>query len=228
MKLAMAALLTVIVLADDAKYSVRTTSAAHVQLMNGSNEPWSPAERVEWGPSKYATTFRALWNPRGLYLRFDAKDDKPWNTMTRRDDHLWEEEVVEIFLDVNRSGKNYAEIEISPANVICDVLMISPSPNKKNDLTWNFPGLESHVEKHESFWTALVFLPWNGFLTLPGVRATALPMKGGGDWRFNLFRIKRPGGPSNPEKNAVLAAWSPTGQPSFHVPAAFRELIFQP
>ena len=35
--------------------------------------------------------------------------------MTRRDDPIWEEEVVEIFLDPARLGRHYAEVEISPA-----------------------------------------------------------------------------------------------------------------
>ena len=98
-----------------------------------------------------ASDFKALWNDRGLYVRFDAMDMAPWHTMTKRDEHLWDEEVVEIFLDVNRSGRNYAELEINPANVICDVLMISPSPDKKNDLTWNIDGLESRVTNRGVF-----------------------------------------------------------------------------
>jgi len=45
---------------------------------------------------------------------------------------------------------------------------------------------------------------------------------------FNVFRIKRPGGPEAPEAGAVFAAWSPTGSPSFHVPEAFRPLRLTP
>lgn len=44
--------------------------------------------------------------------------------MTRRDEHLWEEEVVEAFLDLDRAGRDYAEIEISPGNVVCDVRVL--------------------------------------------------------------------------------------------------------
>ena len=39
---------------------------------------------------------------RGLHVRFDAQDPSPWFTKTARDDRLWEEEVVEIFLDPAR------------------------------------------------------------------------------------------------------------------------------
>src|SRR6185295_19871768 len=98
---------------------------------------------IAWGPAPYETRFRALWTDEGLFLRYDVDDPKPWHTMTRRDEHLWEEEVVEVFLDVDRSGKDYAEFEISPANVLCDVRMVSPSPDKKYDLTWNMAGIET-------------------------------------------------------------------------------------
>jgi hypothetical protein len=53
-----------------------------------------------------------------------------------------------------------------------------------------------------------------------------VPPRPGDIWHFNVFRIKRPGGPARPAENVVLSAWSPTGTPSFHVPAAFGSLVF--
>ncbi len=69
--------------------------------------------------------------------------------MTRRDEHLWDEEVVEIFLDPDRSGRDYYELEINPANVVCDLRMISPWPDKKGDIDWNLAGLETRVHAAE-------------------------------------------------------------------------------
>ncbi len=57
-------------------------------------------------------------------------------------------------------------------------------------------------------------------------RRSAIPPAAGDAWRFNVFRIKRPNGPMRPKDGAILAAWSPTGTPSFHVPAAFQALTF--
>ena len=57
--------------------------------------------------------------------------------MTRRDEHLWDEEVVEIFIDLDRSGRDYYELEVNPANVVCDLRMISPWPDKKGDIDWD-------------------------------------------------------------------------------------------
>lgn len=211
-------------------YTVPGTIASHDDLLNASSPAWQPAAIAEWGPAAYSTRFRALWNDRGLYIRFDAVDAAPWSTMRQRDDHLWEEEVVEIFIDPDRSGRKYAELEISPANVVCDVRMIAGMPNKQMDLAWNFQGIESRVTPLRQDgatigWTAAAFLPWADFATLEQ-SPVALPPKAGERWRFNLFRIKRPGGKARPEEGAVQVAWSPTHQPSFHVPEAFGDLIF--
>jgi hypothetical protein len=147
--------------------------------------------------------------------------------MTKRDQHLWDEEVVEIFIDVEGKGKNYAEIEVNPVNVVCDLRMISGEPAKKGELEWNFPGLGTRTIKTASGWTALLFLPWSGFRKLsPTAASMKLPHEGGPPWRFNVFRIERPNGPSDPRRGAIFEAWSPTGSPSFHVPSAFRTMQF--
>jgi hypothetical protein len=41
-----------------------------------------------------------------------------------------------------------------------------------------------------------------------------------------VFRIKRPGGKANPQKDAVQVAWSPPSGKSFHDPSAFRDMVF--
>jgi hypothetical protein len=215
-----------------ASYDVGPTQAARAALLAGDAAAWSGAPRIQWGPAPYTTEFAAVAAKDALYLRFDARDPSPWHTMTARDEHLWEEEVVEAFLDIDRSGRDYAEIEISPGNVVCDVRMVSPYPDKKYDLTWNMQGLETRVVPLKDGagasigWTALARLPWEGFRTLPSAAHVSLPPRPGDRWRFNVFRVERPGGKEHPEEGAVEAAWSDPHSPSFHVPAAFRDLVF--
>jgi hypothetical protein len=214
------------------EYSVARTAAVRTALLAADDPAWAGVQGVTWGPAGYETRFRAAWSEAGLFLRFDATDKNPWHTMTRRDEHLWEEEVVEIFLDLDRSGRDYAEIEISSGNVVCDVRMASPWPDKKMDLAWDMAGLETRAQTRTNGagkttgWTATAFLPWSGFRTLPSAKGIALPPKPGDRWRFNLFRVERPAGKAAPEQDAVEVAWSETGGPSFHVPKAFRDLVF--
>jgi hypothetical protein len=214
-------------------YEVARTSAAPAALLDADAKAWSTAPTIEWGPARYSTRFRALWADRALYVRFDSVDPDPWHTMTTRDAHLWEEEVIEIFLDPAQQGFNYFELEINPVNVVCDVRMLSAYPNVKSDLAWDHAGLETRVSPLRDAggatigWTATASIPWEGFRSLPLPERIALPPKSGDAWHFNVYRIKRPGGPANPKENVLLAAWSPTGTPSFHTPSAFRTFTFK-
>ncbi|HSK08445.1 MAG TPA: carbohydrate-binding family 9-like protein, partial [Vicinamibacterales bacterium] len=141
--------------------------------------------------------------------------------------------VVEIFIDPDRSGRDYAELEISPANVVCDLRLILPWPDMKQDFAWDIEGLETRVVPRPGAragagdWTATALLPWAAFRSLPSASSIAVPPRPGDRWRFNLFRIKRPGGPADPGRDAVFAAWSSPGKGSFHVPEAFRDLVFE-
>ncbi|HEY8232478.1 MAG TPA: carbohydrate-binding family 9-like protein [Vicinamibacteria bacterium] len=214
-----------------AGYEVARTAVPRETLLGADDASWAVASAVEWGPTAYSTRFRAAWNDEGLFLRFDATDPSPWHTMSRRDEHLWEEEVVEIFLDPDRSGRDYYELEINPANVTCDLRMLSPWPDKRGDIDWNLADLATRVHARggdpaSRGWTATAFLPWSGLRALPSTGRVALPPRPGDAWRFNVFRIERPGGKSSPEKDAVFAAWSPPSAKSFHDAGAFRDFVF--
>ena len=126
------------------------------------------------------------------------------------------------------TGRSYAEVEWNPVNAVVD-LWVDRAENRF-DKDWNVAGLESRVHPQggagrPTGWTAVALLPWTA-LAAKAPAGTALPPKPGDRWRFNVFRIERPGGPKDPERDAQFLAWSPTGYRSFHVPLAFRELVF--
>lgn len=206
-------------------YEARRTPADAGAVLSAAATEWEAATEVVWGPEPYRTGFRALWNEHGLHLRFDSEDDAPWFTMTERDDRLWEEEVVEIFLDPLGDGR-YVEVELNPANVVCDLRRLGPGETASDpigpmDRGFAVTGMRTAVTAGDGRWTGTLLLPWEG-LGLSG------PPAAGAEIPFNVFRIKRPGGPEAPDADAVFAAWSPTGGPSFHVPEAFRPLRLIP
>lgn len=221
-------------LPPDASYLVAKTDARPVTLLPGHDHAWRTAQRIAWGPAKYRTVFRALWTDDGLAVRFDVCDDRPWHTLRKRDDPIWNEEVVEVFLDPARLGRHYAEVEISPLNVVTDLHILEPHPHLKADRSWDWLGFESTVVPGScggltpGSWVALAWLPWSGLATLAAEVAPVVPPAQGDRWRFNVFRIKRPNGPTDPERGAVYAAWSTPAGPSFHDPSAFREMVFAP
>jgi hypothetical protein len=219
-------------LPPDASYQVAATAVRPALLLPGHHAAWRDAPRITWGPTHARTSFSALWNPQGLAIRFDVCDQQPWHTMTRRDDPIWNEEVVEIFLDPTGTGRDYLELEISPINVVTDLRIRSASPALDGDLAWNWQGLESTVVPgscegmNPGSWVALAWLPWAGLDAVSAGVSARVPPGPGDRWRFNVFRIKRPGGPTAPEDGAVYAAWSAPDGPTFHVPGSFRDFVF--
>ena len=220
---------------------------------------WAAAPRV--GPfrlihdpelrPKFPTEAAAVWDERNLYVAFTCRDSEPWGRMKRRDDHLWEEEVVEVFLDPDGDGQNYAELEVSPHNVVVDLLIPRPRSGAEAAIRWDIVGLETAVGRHTAGWIAEIAIPWK---SLAGAGVSAAP-KPGDRWRVGLYRIKRPGGPSKADQIAGLlregasvsaerkaaieqklrqlraddeyAAWSPTrAERGFHDPERFGVVEF--
>ena len=216
-----------------ASYEVARAVSPAERLLAADDAAWAAASPIEWGPAPYPTRFRALWSDAGLFLRFDATDPSPWHTMTQRDEHLWDEEVVEIFLDPDRSGRDYYELEINPANVVCDLRMISPWPDKKGDIDWNLAGLETRVvatrrrRRGRAAGRRRRSCRGRGSARSPPRprslcrRSPATP--GASTSSASSGRAGR----QSPEKDAVFAAWSPPSVKSFHDAGAFRDLVFR-
>jgi arylsulfatase A-like enzyme len=211
------------------RYAARATKAGSQELLDAGGGAWAPAVPVRWGPDALATSFAALWSAAGLAVRFDVTDPSPWHTLSGRDERLWTEEVVELFLDVGATGRSYAEVEWNPAGAVVDLWV--DRAEGRFDRSWNVAGLESRVhplkgaDGRPTGWSVVAVLPWSA-LAAKAPSGASLPPRAGDRWRFNAYRIERPGGPSDPEKGVLNLPWAPTGQHSFHVPEAFRELEF--
>jgi hypothetical protein len=74
--------------------------------------------------SKVQTEARILYDDRFIYFAFRAVDKNIWATMKRRDEHLWLEEVVEVFLQANPAIPNYIELEVNPLGTMLDIYLI--------------------------------------------------------------------------------------------------------
>lgn len=143
-----------------------------------------------------ATEAAMAWDDQNLYIAFACHDAEPWGTMFERDSRLWEQEVVEVFLDPDGDGKNYPELEVTPHNVVVDLLIPAPRTGADTAAKWNIKGLRTAVGKHAGGWTVEIAIPWN---SLGAAGVTRAP-KSGDRWRVGLYRIERPGGPEAARK----------------------------
>jgi hypothetical protein len=175
-------------------------------------------------PVKFPTEAKVLWDATNLYVAFECIDPSPWGTVMNRDGHLWLEEVVEVFLDPDGDGFNYAELEVSPNNIVVDLLCPRPRPDIDDAIRWNIAGLQTAVERSAGGWTAEIAIPWR---SLAGTGVSAVP-QAGDRWRVGLYRIKRPGGPRQPNTpENEFTAWSLTrAGRGFHDPERFGIVEF--
>jgi hypothetical protein len=185
------------------RYAARRTTAEPRELLDAPEAVWAPAQHVRWGPDALATSFAALWSPLGLAVRFDVSDPSPWHTLVARDERLWTEEVVELFLDVGASGRSYAEVEWNPAGAVVDLWI--DRADGRFDRSWNAAGLESRVHARKDAagrttgWSVVGILPWSA-LAAKAPPGTALPPRVGDHWRFNVYRIERPAAHRTPRR----------------------------
>jgi hypothetical protein len=164
----------------------------------GEMRPIHAPDRRPAFPTEAAVT----WDATHLYVAFACTDPEPWARQTSRDARLWEEEVVEVFLDPDGDGREYAELEVSPTNVVVDLLSPAPRAGGAGARRWDIVGLQTAVRRHAAGWVAEMAIPWT---SLAGAGVTTAP-RPGDQWRLGLYRIERPGGVAKANRIDALVA----------------------
>ena len=188
---------------------------------------WYTLSRVG-GKKNYETRFRALYSDSGLYFLFECEDKKLTCTMEQDFDDLYNEDVLELFLQPDESLPLYLEYELSPLNREL-VLLVS---NRRGEY---FGWLPFHYEKERRTrhktriqsgkalpmadcrgWSAEVFLP---FALFEGVLTR--PLAPGTVWRGNCFRI------DYDDNEASRYAYSSACGVEFHDYTKYDAFIFE-
>lgn len=213
-------------------YQARRTADAITVDGRLTEFTWQLADRVgefrnirdPHNPDVAETQAAIAWDDRNLYFMFVSEDSLPWGDMFERDAHLWEQEVVEVFLDPDHDGRDYPELEVSPHNVVVDLLIPAPGEISADEAAkWNIEGLQTATGKDGAGWTVEIAIPW---ASLQAAGVDGPPMIGE-RWRVGLYRIERPGGLAE-ERDASkdqFLAWSVTER-SFHEPRRFGVVEF--
>lgn len=172
-------------------------------------------ETVRGTDPTLATSVEAFWSDCALYFRFTCVDDYIRATMTGRDDPIYKEDVVEVFLSETGSLSEYKEFELSPTNVQFDARIRNDRGTLTVKTEWDAQGWKTQVYSVENGggWTCVWEIPFAVF-------SGGVPFPGD-VWLMNCYRIDR-------GKNGIdqYQAWSPTGAKQFHVPDKFGRLRF--
>lgn len=195
------------------------------------DEVWKLAKEVpltrsfDGGPVSRKTTFRILWDDQYLYVAFFAEDKDLWGTLKKKDDPIYNEDVVEVFLDADADGKTYNELQVSPHNVNFDAAFVARRSDLAEAMRWE-SDMKSAVflkgtlddDAEDEFWTAEMQIPLAKLMAVPRV-----PPQRGDRWRFNAYRLEHLARRTNVEGQS----FSPLFVGDFHALPRFGWLVFE-
>ena len=198
---------------DDPVWGFAKTSRPFVETRNG-------------GVAGIQASAKLLWDTRYLYVGVDVHDALLRASHTQRDDHLWEQDCVELMIDPDGDAKNYFEIQVSPRGVVFDSRYDSRrAPKPFGHVDWDSqiraavsPRGTIDDRKADAGYAVEIAIPWQAF-SLDGKPVP--PPTIGDEWRANLYVMDL--GPDRQQ----AAAWSPLGIGDFHVPRRFGILAFE-
>ena len=189
--------------------------------------PWNELQRVGAGLSGYTTRFKVAWSSTGLYVLTDSEDQRLSCTLTRDNDVLYTEDVIEVFLWPDEDRPLYFEYEISPLGFELPILVPNPDGEFMGWLPWGYEG-ERRIRKATSVrggpneagaiisgWSAEFFVP---FALFKGIAVT--PPEPGSSWRANVYRIDYDQQPTS------QWAWEPATGGNFHDYRNFGTITF--
>jgi hypothetical protein len=194
-------------------------------------EPWSTPRgcapvrlrrATDAAAPRLATSVAAWYDEECVTFVFSGTDDHIHATYHERDEPLYEQDVVEVFL-APETLTRYYEIEVSPHGTIFDAAIDSPDGIRKTmhaEKSWNCSGLVAAVRKITESSGVMSF---DTLVRVPFACLGRTTPAEGETWRANFFRIDR-----HAEHGDEFSAWQPTlKEPAdFHVAAAFGILRF--
>jgi len=176
---------------------------------------------------KQQTTARMLWDDSFLYISWHCEDTQIWSTLTVRDDTLYQQEVVEVFINPDGDREAYLELEVNPLGTLWDGFILRRDSGLIGILAWNsfkirrgvnLDGTPNDPSDTDKSWSVELAVPLDELVT-----AANIPPKSGDKWRLNLYRIDLP---QRNKKLADYSAWSPVSGESYHDPDRFGEIEF--
>ncbi len=213
----------------------RVRKVATPPVVDGKIEPvWMMAEtsslfrQAVGGPAVAdSAVARLLWDDTFLYGVVEAPDSFVHSPVVERDGALWKHDVVEMFVDADKSGSGYAEVQVNPNNTILDYWFVTRRGGKVVK-SWS-ADIDSAVSQANQVgplgkpgWIVEFAMPLAKLRSLH-VNDAIDPPALGERWRFNIVRI------DNPAKSPLAAeGWSTIRYSDFHSVGNLMEIEFRP
>ncbi len=186
---------------------------------------WSEGFTLSRGdrPAQLASAFRVLWDSERLYVAMQTDDPDLQATLSVRDDPVYREEALEIFLDPTSNRKDYIELQASPANTLFDA-RFTGGPRRNMDTRYNVV-VQSAVQARGTLNQPTdvdhgFTVEWQiDAASIPGL---SVPLTAGQCVRANFFRIAKDR--TTAGNRSEESAWSPPLMGDFHNLERFGDL----
>lgn len=196
---------------------------------NGSDRTWNLAAWINIpvrtnAKVPFETKVKILYSPSGLYFLFSCQDSILTATMQSDFLDLWNEDVVEVFLQPDQKRPAYLEYELSPLNFELPISIYNEGGKLNSWIPFHYEGdrrtrhavsIQGGEKKPHaavSGWLAEFFIPYKL------MRLLTDPPSIGTRWKANLYRIDY-------DHGETLFSWRPTSG-NFHEYEKFGDLVF--
>lgn len=197
---------------DEADWGAAQRTGPFVTTMNGT-------------PGTFEARAQVLYDADAFYCAFVVSDDYLKTRFKKADEHLWEEDTVEIMFDPDGDGRNYFELQVSPRGVSFDTRYDAPrDPRPFGHVDWSSQ-VQAGVQvqgtidddKPDVGYTVELRVPWSAFDAgeTPAKRPST-----GDTWRINFFVLDAR------EKGQRAVGWSAPMVGDFHTLAKFGRVVF--
>lgn len=214
--------------------TLRVTKATAPILIDGKLDEaaWQAAARtprlvdtMTGAPAEFVASARMTWDDQNVYLGWEVADDYLKSTFTHHDEHLWEQDCVEVMFDPAGDQRNYFEIQVAPSGQSFETRYDTRrQPQPFGDVAWTSQ-VHAQVERRGTLnddeddvgYTVEMAIPWTAF-------AAGMPPAGkpaaNAVWGMNLFVLDAR------ESGGRAAGWSPPRVGDFHALDRFGRVIF--
>lgn len=198
---------------------------------DGSHANW---EKTDWlelpgrdASAGYATRVKTLYSSTGMYFLYFCEDKKLTATMEADFLDLWNEDVIEVFIQPDAKRPAYFEYELSPLNYELPILIYNDSGRlnswqpfhyNEDQKTRHLTTVQGGEKKSRALvksWMAEFFIPFKAMKMI----TDEIP-RSGTRWKGNLYRIDY-----DSAKESTYS-WQLTSG-NFHEHEKFGTLIFE-
>ncbi len=166
-----------------------------------------------------------VWDDDALYYAGSMTDAELRSFGTKRNDHLWNGDVFELFLKPSTDRPEYYEFQANPRGVVFEAAFpkrnhdfggFANAPVLGNKAAVAVKGTLDHTGDRDEGWSVEGRIPWSAFAPTGG------KPKPGAEWRFAICRYDYGKEGTDP----ITMSSAPLTKPSFHRYEDYGKLRF--